>query len=382
MKSVRLNWPARSSRVFGSALAMIAASVGFSAAHNASADTGSAGVVYTQTNAAAANEIVVLRRAADGSVALAGRVATGGVGTGGGLGNQGAIALARNGRWLFAVNAGSNDISVFEAHGTQLRLVDRTASGGERPVSLTVRDGVLYVLNAGGTNNISGFRVGEWGKLTPITGSSKPLSAGATAPAQIEFDRSGELLVVTEKATNKISVYQVEGEVAQGPFVRDSVGMTPFGFAFDRRGNLIVSEAFGGAPNASALSSYDVNTNDASLRTISASVGTNQTAACWVVVTKDGRYAYTTNTGSGSISGYRVTRAGMLSLLDADGRTAVTGAGSGPTDAALSRSGRFLYVLNAANGTISGFRVGADGSLGEVNSVGGLAAGATGLVAR
>lgn len=364
------------------AIAAIAAVGGFGAANVAHADYRHTGVVYTQTNAAAGNEIVVMRRALDGSLTTAGRVATGGLGTGGGLGNQGALALTRNGRWLFAVNAGSNDISVFAAHGTHLQLVDKTPSGGERPVSLTVNDRALYVLNAGDTNNITGFTVGQWGKLTPIANSTKPLSAAATGPAQVEFDRSGDLLVVTEKATNKISLYTVEDDAAMGPVVRDSVGLTPFGFAFDRRNNLIVSEAFGGAPNASALSSYDVDSDDARLRTISASVGTQQTAACWVVVTRDGRYAYTTNTASGSISGYRVGRDGSLKLLNSDGRTAVTGAGSGPTDAALSRASRFLYVLSAANGTVAGFRVGADGSLKEVNSVGGLAAGATGLVAR
>ena len=139
-------------------------------------------------------------------------------------------------------------------------------------------------------------------------------------------------------------------------------------------------EAFGGAANKSALSSYELRDDDA-LKLISGSVGTQQTAACWVVVTRDNRYAYTTNTGSGTVSGYRVARNGSLSLLNADGRTAVIGAGTAPTDAALTGNSRFLYVLNSAIGSVSGFRVEPNGSLWPVNSVGGLPVGATGLVA-
>jgi 6-phosphogluconolactonase len=346
----------------------------------ANADSGRAGVVYASTNAVAGNEVVVYERARDGTLTAAGKVATNGAGSGGGLGNQGAVTLSRNGRWLFAVNAGSSEVSVFATRGTSLKLVEKVSSGGQRPVSVTTHGDLLYVLNAGGVNNITGFSIGEWGKLTPIAGSTKALSAAATGPAQVEFDPSGEALVVTEKATNKIDLYTLEDGIADGPVVRDSNGMTPFGFAFDRRGHLIVSEAFGGAPNKSALSSYDID--GTALNLISGSVGTTQTAACWVVTTRNNRYAYTTNTGSGTVSGYRLARNGKLSLLNADGRTAVIGAGSAPTDAALTQNSRFLYVLNSAIGTVSGFRVEANGSLWPVGAIGGLPAGVTGLAAR
>ena len=186
---------------------------------------------------------------------------------------------------------------------------------------------------------------------------------------------------MTEKATNKIDLYAVEDGIASGPTVRNSNGVTPFGFAFDKRGHLIVSEAFGGAPNQAALSSYNVSEEDGSLSVISPSVKDNQSAACWVVVTKNGRYAYTTNTASGSVSGYRVARDGSLTLLG-DGLTAVIGAGSGPIDASLSKSSQFLYVLNGAIGTVNGYRVEVNGSLTPINNVGGLVPGANGLVAN
>ena len=353
------------------------------AAGNAQADHDdyNSGRVFTATNAAAGNEIVIYHRAANSSLSAAGRVATNGLGSGGGLGNQGGLLLSKNGRWLFAVNAGSNEISTFAVRRGTLSLTDKVSSGGTRPVSVTVHGDLLYVLNGGGTNNITGFSIGEWGKLTPIPNSTRPLSAAATGPAQIQFTPDGDALVVTEKATNKIDLYTVEDGIATGPAVRDSNGITPFGFAFDKRGHLIVSEAFGGAANQAALSSYEISDDGTNLNIISPSVKDNQSAACWVVVTRNGRYAYTTNTASGSVSGYRVAKDGKLTLLG-NGLTAIIGAGSGPIDAALSKGSQFLYVLNAGIGTVNGYRVEANGSLTPINNVGGLAPGANGLVAN
>ncbi len=351
------------------------------AATSAHASDDDSGRVYTATNAVAGNEIVIYRRASNGSLSPAGRVATNGFGSGGGLGNQGGLVASKNWRWLFAVNAGSNEISVFSVRRGLPALVDKVASGGTRPVSLTVHGDLLYVLNGGGANNITGFSIGEWGKLTPIANSTKPLSAAATGPAQIQFTSDGDALVVTEKATNKIDIYAIEDGIANGPTVRDSNGVTPFGFAFDKRGHLIVSEAFGGAPNQAALSSYKVSDESSDISVISPSVKDGQSAACWVVVTKSGRYAYTTNTASGSVSGYRVAQDGSLTLLG-DGLTAVIGAGTGPIDAALSKSSQFLYVLNSGIGTVIGYRVEPDGSLSPIGNVGGLPPGTNGLVAN
>jgi 6-phosphogluconolactonase len=338
-------------------------------------------VVYTETNAVSGNEILVFKRYGDG-LQLSSRVATGGSGTDGGLGNQNALVLSENGRRLYAINAGSNDISVFAVRGAALVKIQRVSSGGTRPVSLALHDSLLYALNAGGVGNISGFSVADGGRLTPIAGSTRPLSAAVAGPAQVDFNNAGDVLVVTEKATNKISVYAVNDGRASGPFVRNSNGATPFGFHFDKRDHLIVSEAFGGAAGASALSSYDIEDAEWPLELISGSVGTGQTAACWVVVTKNGRYAYTSNTASGTISGYRVARNGALTLLTPGGATGVVGAGSGPTDLVLSRNSRTLLSLNPPVGTIQLFTVRADGSLVFGDTVQGIPGAATGLAAR
>jgi 6-phosphogluconolactonase len=360
------------------AAVLAVAALTFAASASAEGDRGP-GAVYTLTNAPAGNAVAVFERSADGSLTSDGMVATGGSGTGAGLGSQGALVLDDD--RLFAVNAGSNTISSLEVErGNEVELEDVASSGGVRPISLTVHGPILYVLNAGNATtpaNISGFLVFR-GELIPLPGSSRPLSTASADPAQIEFTPDGRVLVVTEKATNRITTYRIFFGYASGPLAQPSAGQTPFGFAFDRRGHLIVSEAFGGATDASALSSYRV-TGSGAISVIEPVVGTTETAACWVVVTKNGRFAYTTNTGSNSISGYSVDRDGDLTLLDADGKTAVTGAT--PIDAALSRSSRFLYELSVGAREIGAFRVGSDGSLEPLGAVGGLPAGAVGLAA-
>jgi 6-phosphogluconolactonase len=333
--------------------------------------------VYTLTNAAAGNAVQVFHRAPDGSLSPGDTFATGGTGSGGGLGNQGGLILDR--KRLLAVNAGSDSISAFKVKRHGLKLVDSVASGGDQPISLTVHRRLVYVLNAGGTANIKGFTL-KHGDLSPLAGSTRPLSTAAPGPAQVAFDPRGRTLVVTEKDTNLIDTYKVNRRTgrASGPNPQASAGQTPFGFAFDPHGRLIVSEAFGGAADQSAVSSYAVE--DGIIDPITPSAATTETAACWIVVTKDGRFTYTTNTGSGSISGYRIGSGGELSLLDADGVTGETG--PGPIDMALTRGSGFLYSLNSGDGTISGFRVQADGGLSPIGGASGLPAAANGLAAR
>ena len=338
------------------------------------------GAVFTLSNSAAGNAVIAFERSADGSLSPAGSFATLGNGTGAGLGSQGAVTLSDDGKYLFAVNAGSNTITSFTVDGANLSRISTVPSGGTLPISITVHDNLLYVLNGGGTENITGFTVAASGALTGLAGSSRPLSGSGVGPAQVSFDPSGRWLVVTEKTTNLIDVYAVGGNgLASAPVVNPSAGQTPFGFAFNQHGVLIVSEAFGGAANASAVSSYTLGAGG-SLGVVSASVPTTETAACWVAVTANGKFAYATNTGSATVTGFEVDKA-SLDILDADGRTGTTGAT--PIDAAVSRNSQFLYTLDAGSRAISAFAVRQnDGSLSSVSGAGGLPAGVVGLAAH
>ncbi len=331
------------------------------------------GTVYALTNQTSGNAVAVFARAAGGALTWQANVSTGGSGAGSGLGSQGALALSDDGRWIFAVNAGSNDVSVFRVNDRGLSLTSRSPSGGIRPISLTVFDDVLYVLNAGGDGNISGFRVGSDGALSSIPGSTRTLSGTAVGPAQVSFSPNGRWLVVTEKATNRLDVFAVnEGGVAAAVMTTASVGGTPFGFAFGHRDELFVSEAAGSA------SSYEIGA-DGSLTVASGAVLTHQGAPCWAVVTKNGKFGYTANAQGGSISGFAIANDGSIGLIDPDGRTAVVGGGN--IDLALSGNSRYLYQLNGDR-SISVFRIEADGHLTAAGRTSGMPASTVGLVAR
>ncbi|HTE43646.1 MAG TPA: hypothetical protein VK636_00270, partial [Gemmatimonadaceae bacterium] len=216
------------------------------------------------------------------------------------------------------------------------------------------------------------------GHLLPIPNSTRPLSSSASGPAQISFSPLGDALVVTEKNTNVISTYRLGlFGLMSNPIVTPSVGVTPFGFAFGRLGNLIVSDAAGGATDASAATSYRLGF-DGHLTALTGAVPTTETSACWVAVTDDGRYAYLANTGSGTITGYRVGIRGDLTILNADGRAGVTGAA--PADIAVSNGNRFLYTIAGGSHGINGFALHADGSLTALAAVTAIPAGTVGLV--
>ncbi|MEO7520332.1 MAG: beta-propeller fold lactonase family protein, partial [Gemmatimonas sp.] len=217
------------------------------------------------------------------------------------------------------------------------------------------------------------------GTLTPIAGSTRSLSAAATGPAQVSFDPSGDWLVVTEKATNKIDTWRVGSDgLASNRVVNASSGATPFGFTFIKHGVLVVTEAFGGAVDASAVSTYSINSNG-TLSVISASVPTSETAACWIVGTNSGKFVFATNTGSASVSGF-ASKKGNLDLLDAGGKTANTGAT--PIDIAISTNSQFLYTLNAGAHTIAGFDVSQSKGDLSANGSASVPTGAVGLAAN
>ena len=334
--------------------------------------------VYTLTNDPAGNAVKVFHRSGHGSLSPGGEFATGGTGTGTGLGNQGALVL--DGRRLFAVNPGSDSISSFRVRGHRLELIDTDASGGDQPISLTVDDGLLYVLNAGGAGNITGHTISRHGALSPLVGSTRPLSGAATDPAQVSFDPRGETLVVTEKATNLIDTYEVDG--GHGPRQRpepagiggrDAVRLR---LRPARAPDRVRGVRRGGRPERGVL-----------LR------GRRRPDRSDQSLGRDHRDGRVLDRGDQERAlrlheqhrqrldlGLPRRHDGALTLLDADGETGLTG--PGPIDMALTRSSRFLYSLNSGDGTISGFRVTADGGLAPIGGASGLPAAATGLAAR
>ena len=343
------------------------------------------GAVYTTDNAASANHVLVFQRDENGKVTSTGSVATGGTGAGAGLSNQGAVLLSHDGRWLFVCNAGSDDISVFATGSGNVQLVNKVSSGGHRPLSLAMHHNLLYVLNAGGSvgdkDNVTAFLFVD-GNLVALPASTRALSGDITGPAQVSFTKDGDVLIVTERLTNLIDTFALGDDgLAVSHRTSPSSGATPFGFAVGRNDRIFVSEA-AGVPNGSSASSYSVS-DSGDLAVISASVPTEQQAACWLTLSLDERFAYTANAGSGSLSGFSVAPDGALHLLNPGGVAAVIGVGSHPVDMAVSRDGRFLFSLANGNGTLNSFRVTSNGALQQVGlATGGITASATGLAAQ
>ncbi len=358
------------------------------------------GAVFVLTNARTNNGVAIFSREPNGELRARKTVSTGGQGTGGLLDAQGSLILSEGGEWLFAVNALSNEISVFEViEDAGLVLVSKVASGGERPISLTVSEDLLYVLNSGGAGNITAFRIGANGDLTQIADSSRPVSTtdaepcprptdagracNAAGPAQVQFSPGGGVLVVTERLTSRIVSYAVgdDGRAAQSAVFQGVADSTPFGFDFAKRGRLIVSNAFLDLPDLGAASSFVVSSTGVINPVTFPPLGNGETSSCWLVVTNNGRYAITANPVADSLTSYTINDNGSLGLLNARAGDLT---GGDPRDLDLTDNGRFLYVLNNVTATVSVFRVEGDGTLVRLalNAGDGFPSGAVGIAAQ
>lgn len=339
--------------------------------------------VFVQTNDADENAVVAFARAEDGTLKSFGSFATGGRGTGTPhLPSQGSLVVPNGGAHLLVANAGSDDVSVFALSGDAASLTDRVPSGGSTPRSIGVHGDLVYVLNTGGdaAGNVSGFRLSADGRLKSIDGSSRPLSMDESDGAQVAFDPSGSTLVVTERVTDRVSTYTVGDDgLLDGPTAQASSGATPYGFAFSADGTLVVSEAFGGEVGAAAASSYRIAPGSGAAP-VSSSVRNTRSEVCWVVVTKDGRHAFVTNFGDGTVSSYAIAPKGAIELLQPVAAETRLGE-KGIRDAALSADGSFLYALDADSQEIYGWRVGDDGGLAPLGAANGLPVTAAGLAA-
>jgi 6-phosphogluconolactonase len=337
--------------------------------------------VYVMSNNIQSNSIAVLKPNFFGGLDKVAVVATGGVGVGVGttnpvpdpLGSQNALFKSRDGRWLFAANAGSNQISVFAIEGDRLDLVDVVNSGGSYPVSVAQNGDRVYVLNVAGAANIAVFDLAPNGSLIPVSsgsrliGTDEPLVGNqpnvAMTPAQIELSPDGKWLAVSVKDVSARGSYELfavdhEGDLAQDPVITSSSDPEPFGFDFDSRGLLISSDAVG-----SAASSYSVGLNGV-LNAISSQVANGQAAACWLAIS--GNYAFTSNAGTGTISAYEIRGNGTLALVG-DGVAATLISGAAATDLKVSPDGHILYVNDSVNGDVYAFLILPGGKLFKVS---------------
>ena len=250
------------------------AALGLVATAGAAHSSGPVGHVYVLSNSPAGNAVLDYSRASDGTLSGPVSYPTGGTGTGGGLGSQGAVIL--DGDDLYAVNAGSNSITRFSVHRSGLEWEATVPSGGTMPISLTVQRPPALRPQRRRPRPTSPASTPHGDGLTPIPGSTRAMGPGATGPAQISFNRNGHVLVVTEKTTSSIETFYVDNDVPDNAAVFSATGNTPFGFDFDKHGNVLTSNASGSA------SSYSLS-REGRVNVISGAVPTFQGAPCWLV---------------------------------------------------------------------------------------------------
>ena len=329
------------------------------------------GHVYLDDNTAGSNTIAAFDRHADGSLTpVSGSpFAAGGAGTGSGLASEGAVQIADGGRFLLAVDAGSDQVSALriEPDGS-LRLTSVVSSNGALPVSIAVHGSLVYVANAGPSDtNYTGFRLAPWGSLAPVPGSTVPLPAAAQ-PGDVLFNGTGTALVGTRVGTSQIDSFTVglSGRLTAAPgspFTAQGTG--PFGSQFRPTdpAQLFVSNAHNGT-GLGTVSAF-ADSRDGALSSIGNSpVPDQQTAPCWVTISPDGRYLFAVNTGSGTISRYSIARGGALTLL---GSTTVSATGGvGAVDPGVTPDGRYLYVNESRVDAVGSFAVSPDGNLTEL----------------
>jgi DNA-binding beta-propeller fold protein YncE len=327
-----------------------------------------ADAVFVQTDNPAGNAVVAYDREADGSLQQAGTYPTGGLGgvlDGAAvdhLASQGSLTLDRDARLLYAVNAGSDTVTVFAVRGDRLVRLQEISSGGDFPVSVAVHGRLVYVLNARDGGSVQGFvRLGV--RLHSIPAWHRDLGLDPTAepefthtPGEVAFTPDGSQLLVTTKANgNAVDVFDVDqfGGLSAEPVVNTLDESVPFAMAFDPQGRLVLAEASG------VVATFEIE-SDGTLTAVDEEI-TGGKATCWIVGI--GSKFYASNTGSDTLSGYQGNLDGTLSALGD------TGTGAAPIDAAASSDGRFLYVQTGANGGVDGFAVNPDGSLSQVGSV-------------
>ena len=323
------------------------------------------GHVYVNDNTAGTNTIGAFDRHADGSLTreAGSPFAAGGAGTGAGLSSQGALQISPDGRFLIAVNAGSNQISVLRiSHHGSLRLVHDgvVSSGGVLPVSVAIHGNLVYVANSGNTgSNYTGFRLHRGGRLEPIPGSAVALPSGSQ-PGDVLFNGNGSKLAGTRVGSSMIDSFTVghDGRLTAAPGSPfPAQGLGPFGSEFrpTNPDQLFVSNAHNTATDSGTVSAFRDSGNGVLSSIGSSPFADQQMAPCWVEITHNGQFLFTVNTASGTISRYSITPGGTLTLL---GSTPIRASGGvGAVDERLSPSGRYLYVDESKIGAVGAFAV-------------------------
>jgi len=334
------------------------------------------GHVYVNDNTSPVNTVAGFDRHADGSLtAMPGSpFAVGGSGTGHPDASQGSLEQSADGRFLLAVDAGSNQVSVLRIQPDgSLRPAQGSpvASGGVDPVSIGVHRNLVYVANAGpgsesGDTNYTGFRLDAGGHLRSIPDSTYVLP-NDSKPGQVLFNGDGTKVAGTRIATSEIDSFTVGDDgrlvpASGSPFDAQAFspaqgwGQLGSEFSPTHPDQLFVSDAHtaaGGAAFPGLVSSF-IDAPDGTLTPVGAPVANDGGAACWIEISHDGEFLFVVNTASASISSYSIGAGGALTFLQSTGPGEI---GAGAEDARLSPDGSTLWVVESGGDSVAGFTV-------------------------
>jgi len=388
------------------------------------------GHLYMQTNETR-NAIVHYRWSANGALTEGERVVTGGAGSGelspiyhvnrpNDFEGAGSVILTPDRRFLFTTNAGDNSVSSFAvSKDGELTLVDtkrtgNVTSGGAKSLAYSPSSRTLYVVHTFGPDHLRLMSVDGEGKLTPrpekysvntmewnnrvptmavLSPDGKFLFVGTTfdeLPSRKNPDGSlilwiphkdGALHVIASNAPDPdgIVVFPVgEDGALREPSFYDARGASPFYIAFlhNRPYTFVVGYA---VSNGVSIGKIDANGKIS----VSAPVTLDTSAGvpselCWLAVSPDDRWVFTTNFGYSDISSYHID-GDMLSIAKDPASPKVPGDGtfraidgvvsSGPSDSWISPDGAFVYQIYGNASKLVGYATKPDGSLEEVTSV-------------
>jgi 6-phosphogluconolactonase (cycloisomerase 2 family) len=430
MRKLRLSFSLIAVAALIVAATVIFAAVGSAQAPVAPTKKAGGGHLYMQTNEVK-NAIIHYHWSANGALAEVERVATGGAGSGelspiyhinrpNDFEGAGSVILTPDRRFLFATNAGDNSVSSFAVDKEgRLTLLDvkrtgNTQSGGAKSLAYAPSSRTLFVVHSFGPDHLRLMSVDGEGKLTPrperysvntmdwpnrlptmtvLSPDGKFLFVGTTfdeLPSRKNPDGSlilwiphkdGALHVIASNAPDPdgIVVFPVgeDGALGEASFY-DARGASPFYIAFlhNRPDTFLVGYA---VSNAVSIGKVDANGKI----TVSAPVTLDTSAGlpselCWLAVSPDDRWVFTTNFGYSDMSSYRIG-GNVLSIAKDPASPKVPGDGtfraidgvvsSGPSDSWISPDGTYLYQIYGNASKLVGYATKPDGSLEEVTSV-------------
>lgn len=329
-------------------------------------------MVITSTNDSLQNEIVGYRRNSDGKLDSIFTLSTFGKGINAPLRSQNALLWTKDGRFLLVCNPGSNDVSVFKVDGENVTFLNKYSSGGQMPVSITQYKDLIYVLNSGHHGILSGFNLTQDGVLNPIPGINIEVDTMVCGPAQASFTYDGTGIIVTCRSTNKIIGFQMSKDgIPVGKTKISSNSEVPYGFDLDEDGKIYVTEA-----RQSGISVYQWK-DGKNVEKLFDLAKDLHTAACWVKLTKNRKYAFVSDADPKNIAGFQIAKSGQCSLIKADGKSASTE--DTPTELLIVND-QFLYVSSVRNSAIEVFQIDGSGNLMKIQKLNGKGTFSWGIV--